>query len=138
MPDAAVSSCNTKPGRVASDETAAGPRSMRAAAAIAATNGIATSVRRSVWCCGGVMRAAAESLLVSARSGDDARVVLLEITLVHGIGRVGVAARVGIFPDRVEGQGADCRAERGIQVRVLDPAVRVQQEVALPAARNAV
>src|SRR5215472_6959780 len=102
MPDAAVSSRKTKPGRAASEETAAGPRSMRAAAAIAATKGIATSVRRSFWCCGGVMR-----MLVSACAGNDARVVLLEITPVHGIGRVCVAARVRIFVDCVEWQGSD-------------------------------
>src|SRR2546426_10096759 len=67
---------------------------------------------------------------------DDARVVLTQVPLPCGIRRVRLAWRVGVGLDRVIRQWADRAAVRGIQVRVLDPAVAVEQERPCPSSRR--
>ncbi len=68
------------------------------------------------------------------RSGvvDNPRVVLAQITLPRRIGGVGVARTVRVGPDRVVGERVDRGAVRGIQIRVFDPAIAVEQEVSGP------
>src|SRR2546430_3272257 len=143
MPAAAVPSCSMKPGCAASANGCAGPRSSRTAAASAAKKGTAMIARRTP---GREKRATAEIIARGPRPGASASylappgrdpgVVLAQIPLVRLIGRIRLAGGVRIFANRMEGQRAHRRAERGVQVGVFDPAVGVQQKVPGPPGRK--
>ena len=82
-----------------------------------------------------------ESIGSAHHGGDtrplhDARVVLPQVALVLRVGRVRLPRSVRIRLHAMERKRAHRRAERRVQIGVLDPPVGVEQEVALPARRQ--